>query len=255
MIPKIIHFVWLGGGEFTPSVKRCINSWKQFMPDYEIKCWNENTFDINSVAWVKEAIEKKKWSLASDYIRHYAIYTEGGIYMDTDVQVYKNFDEFLSNSFFTSVEFHPNDFKNKGISQIDKFGNPLRKGEAICGIGLLAALYGAEKGNPFIKECMDYFGNRHFVNNDGSLYMDIINPAIMATLLNDYGFKYIDKKQDLGKGIVVYPSSVFAGDISTRTANSYSMHWCDSSWRSEDFGLIDKIRLKLKIYFPQLFRK
>lgn len=99
MIPKIIHYVWLGGGAKTPSVKRCIASWHKVMPDYEIKEWNESNFDINSVIWVKEAIQKKKWSLASDYIRHYAIYTEGGIYMDTDVMTYKSFDEFLGNSF------------------------------------------------------------------------------------------------------------------------------------------------------------
>lgn len=99
MIPKIIHYVWLGGGAKTPSVKRCIESWKKTMPDYQIKEWNESNFDLDSVVWTKEAIQKKKWSLASDYIRHYAIYTEGGIYMDTDVMVYKSFDEFLNFSF------------------------------------------------------------------------------------------------------------------------------------------------------------
>ena len=73
------------------------------MPDYQIKEWNESNFDLDSVVWTKEAIQKKKWSLASDYIRYYAIYTEGGIYMDTDVMVYKSLDEFLNFSFFTSI--------------------------------------------------------------------------------------------------------------------------------------------------------
>ena len=98
------------------------SSWHKVMPDYEIKEWNESNFDINSVIWVKEAIQKKKWSLASDYIRHYAIYTEGGIYMDTDVMTYKSFDEFLGNSFFTSVEFHPQGFEVVGAKQIDDKG-------------------------------------------------------------------------------------------------------------------------------------
>lgn len=88
------------GGKKTPSVRRCIDSWRKVMPDYEIKEWNERNFNLNSVVWTKEAILKKKWSLASDYIRHYAIFTEGGIYMDTDVMVYKKFDEFLDKSFF-----------------------------------------------------------------------------------------------------------------------------------------------------------
>ena len=103
MIPKKIHYVWLGKGEMTPFIKDCINSWKTIMPDYEIKCWDEDSFDLNSVIWVKEAIEKRKWSLASDYIRHYALYTEGGIYMDTDVKVFKPFDEFLQYDFFSST--------------------------------------------------------------------------------------------------------------------------------------------------------
>jgi len=82
------------------SVKHCINSWREHMPDYEIKCWSEDNFDVDSVDWVKEAIEQRKWSLASDYIRHYALYTEGGIYLDTDVKVFKSFDEFLNWDFF-----------------------------------------------------------------------------------------------------------------------------------------------------------
>lgn len=80
------------------------------MPDYEIREWNETNFDINSIPWTKEAISIGKWSLASDYIRHYAIYKYGGIYMDTDVMAYKSFDESLKHDFFTSVEFHPEGF-------------------------------------------------------------------------------------------------------------------------------------------------
>ena len=89
------------------------------MPDYEIKEWNERNFDLNSVAWTKEAIHKKKWSLALDYIRHYTIYTKRGIYMDADVMVYKRFDELLVKSFFTSIESHPKSFVDKGVAQID----------------------------------------------------------------------------------------------------------------------------------------
>lgn len=77
-IPKKIHYVWLGKAKLPASVKDCIKSWRKHMPEYEIKCWSEENFDLNSVDWVKEAIEQKKWSLASDYIRHYALYTEGG---------------------------------------------------------------------------------------------------------------------------------------------------------------------------------
>lgn len=253
MIPKIIHYVWLGGGGKTPSVKRCINSWRKMMPDYEIKEWNENNFDVNSVTWVREAIQKKKWSLASDYIRHYAIYTEGGIYMDTDVMVYKPFDEFLDNAFFTSVEHHPTAFNASGRQQVDANGRPADPTKSVPGMGLLAALYGAEKGNAFIKECMDYFGKRHFINPDGSLYEQEINPGIMARLLVKRGFRYADEEQRLPDNILVLPSSVFAGDPLNRKRDSYAMHFMDNSWKKKSlkWWLKDYVKSNL----PWIFRK
>ena len=134
------------------------------MSDYEIKEWNESNFDINSVIWVKKVIQKKKWSLASDYIRYYAIYTEGSIYMDTDVMTYKSFDKFLGNSFFTSVKFHPQGFEVVGAKQIDDKGYPKNPEKGVQGMGLLAALYGAETGNAFFKEFMDFFGKCYISN-------------------------------------------------------------------------------------------
>lgn len=255
MIPKIIHYVWLGGKNYTPSVKRCINSWKRTMPEYKIKCWNEDSFDINSVTWVKEAIEQKKWSLASDYIRHYAIYTEGGIYMDTDVYVYKSFNKFLKYDFFTSVEYHPYDYNQKGQKEIDLDGNPLKPMSCINGLGLLAATFGACPGNQFIRECMDFFGSKHFIDKDGNLFENIINPGIMAMLLTKYGFRYIDKKQFLHNNMLIFPSSVFAGDPSTKNKQSYSMHWCDSSWRKDELNFKEQIRLYLVKHFPSIFRR
>lgn len=253
MIPKIIHYVWLGGGKKTPSVRRCIDSWKKVMPDYEIKEWNERNFNLNSVAWTKEAILKKKWSLASDYIRHYAIFTEGGIYMDTDVMVYKKFDEFLDKSFFTSIELHPKSFADKGVAQIDSNGVPFDETKCVAGMGLLAACFGAEKGNAFIKECLDYFGNRHYVNQDGSLYEDEINPGIMAKLLLKYNFRYKDEKQFLTENMLVLPSNVFAGDPQTRTKHSYAMHFMDNSWKKKNLWW--QLKDFVKIGLPWIFRK
>lgn len=229
-IPKIIHYVWLGRGKKPMSVRKCINSWKTVMPDYEIIEWNEDNFDLSAVPWTKESIKMRKWSLASDYIRHYVLFNIGGIYMDTDVMAYKRFDEFLNHDFFSSVEYHPKVFNKVGNKQVDKCGNPLKEGDAISGLGILAALIGAKKGNPFIKECMDFFGNRHFIQDDGSLFINQINPDIMATLAVKHGFKYKDVDQLLEGNIMIYNSSVFAGDPHTWTKKSYSMHFCDNSW-------------------------
>ena len=78
-----------------PLALECIESWYRFMPDYEYKLWNEDNFDVNSVPYVKEAYEARKFAFVTDYVRLYALYTEGGIYMDTDVEVLKPYDDLL----------------------------------------------------------------------------------------------------------------------------------------------------------------
>lgn len=254
MIPKKIHYIWLGNGKPSNSVVRCIDSWKRVMPDYDIKCWNEQSFDVNSVPWVKEAMEAKKWSLASDYIRHYALYNEGGIYMDTDVMVYKPFDVFLSNDFFSSIEYHPQIFDTTGKDQVDGEGRRKAEYDHIDGLGILAACCGAKEGHPFIKECMDYFGNRHFIDSEGKMFLDIINPAVMPLLLEQEGFRYINKEQHLKDGITIYDASVLAGNIHTRTKDSYAMHWCDASWK-DDLSFKERVFQWLSGHFPNRFRK
>jgi len=114
-------------------------------------------------------------------------------------------------------------------------------------MGILAALIAAKPNNEFIKECLDYFGNRHFVNPDGSLYTDIINPGIMATLAVKYGFRYIDKTQVLDNNMIILDSSVFAGNAATFSKQSYSMHYCDGSWREKT--LVQKLKSFIRNYF------
>ena len=109
MIPKVIHYCWLSGDKMPEDTIKCIESWKKIMPEYKLILWDKNKFDINSIVFTQEACEVKKWAFAADYIRIYALYTEGGIYMDTDVYVKKSFDDLLNNDFFTSLEYHKQD--------------------------------------------------------------------------------------------------------------------------------------------------
>ena len=97
-IPKIIHYCWFGKGPKPELAIKCIESWKKYCPDYEIKEWNEDNFDLNYNAYVKEAYENKKWAFVTDVVRLYALVNYGGIYMDTDVEVIKPLDEFLTLS-------------------------------------------------------------------------------------------------------------------------------------------------------------
>ena len=129
MIPKIIHFCWLSVDSFPAEIEKYIQTWKEKLPDYEIKRWDCTTFNIDNVPWVKEAFSAKKYAFAADYIRFYALYNYGGIYLDSDVEVLKSFDDLLNSKSFIGFEY---------LSVPE------------------AAIIGAEKGLPWLKKCLDY---------------------------------------------------------------------------------------------------
>ena len=104
MIPKIIHYCWFGGNPLPEEAKKCIDSWKKFLPEYEIKEWNESNFDVESIPYTKEAYEAKKWAFVSDYVRFWVLYNYGGLYFDTDVEVIKPIDDIISRGNFMGYE-------------------------------------------------------------------------------------------------------------------------------------------------------
>ena len=183
MIPKIIHYCWLSDEPFPKKIRKCMETWKKTHPDYEIVRWSTKNFDINSITYVKEAFEARKWAFAADYIRMYALYTQGGIYLDSDVILLKRFDDFLNNSFFSSMEYHPTQIEKCGtMNYIDSNGKRIAD-KYIEGIQIQAAVMGAEKGNPFVKEVMDWYSDKHFVNEDGTIRTNVLSPYIMRELL------------------------------------------------------------------------
>lgn len=243
MIPKIIHYCWFGGAEKTPLIQRCLETWRKIMPDYEIKEWNESNFDINSVPYVREAFEARKWAFMADYVRLYAMYTEGGIYMDTDVKVMRKFDTFLKYSFFTCQESHPDIMPKDAITE-EGHRNP--NFDFVRGIGLCSAVMGAEKGNFFLKDCLDKYNSMHF---EVDKQEDLIIVNIIAVLLEKYGYKYIlDNNQILPGNIAVFKPSVFAG-ISTLTPESFAMHLYNGSWVENNSCLKHKLRNQ----FPDVY--
>lgn len=236
LIPKKIHYCWLSGDEMPAETIKCIDSWKDKMPEYELVLWDKNRFDITSVPFVEEAFKVKKWAFAADYIRMYAIYTEGGIYLDTDVYVMKKFDDFLNNGFFTSMEYHKEGAIQQNANELlDEEGNLKSPQYRIFtrSIGLQAAVLGGVKGHSFAKSCMDWYNDKHFVLTDGTYYNKIISPGIFADVAIEYGFRYKDELQKLKDNFVVYPSYIFAATSALLEERTYAIHRCFGSWRDK----------------------
>ena len=208
-IPKIIHFCWMSGDPFPDDISKCIASWKKIMPDYEIKLWNAENFDCKMLPYVAEAWEKRKYAFVSDIVRLYALYTEGGIYLDSDIEVLKPFDDLLENAAFTGFES----------------GNRI-------GPWLIAS----EKGNPLIKEFLDYYQGRHFYDENGSLDMTP-NTVPVTRILTRYGLKPVNELQSL-PNITVYPEEFFCpknpwtNEIKI-TDNTYAMHYFAGAWNDK----------------------
>lgn len=213
-IPKIIHYCWIGTAEKPESVKYCIESWKKYCPDYEIVEWNESNYDFTKNGYMKEAYEAKKWGFVPDYARLDIVYNHGGIYLDTDVEIIRSFDELLDNEAFIG-------FENTGTE--DLFVN--------CGQG-----FGAIPNNPLIKEMRDFYDDMHFIEKDGTLNM-LPSPHFTTEVLCNNGLIRNNETQNL-ENIVVYNSDVLCpknfttGDIKT-TNETYSIHHFTASWLDE----------------------
>ena len=220
MIPKIIHYCWFGRGEMPEIAMNCIASWHKFMPDYGYKLWNEDNFDINSVPYVKEAYEARKFAFVTDYIRLYALYTEGGIYMDTDVEVLKPYDDLLQLEAFTGYEG-------------SKFKPPVT--------GTMASVAGGE----WVKEQLDSYQNAHFVKSDGSLDLTTNTQRISAVMRKN-GFVQ-DGKYHVYKDLHVFPADYFCPKQTTGefllTDNTYCDHHFMGTWNynSHKSGLICRV--------------
>lgn len=201
MIPKKIHYIWFGKGEKNERVKHCIESWKKYLPDYEIIEWNEDNFDINYNDFTKSAYANKKWAFVSDVARLWVLYNEGGIYMDTDVEVYKPLDDFLNEEGFTGFEdvHYP-----------------------------VTATMGAVKGNPIIKLMLDYYNCIDFKLYDD--WRDYIkyqetNTCIMSNIFSLLGVDRDRNETQKIKHFTIYPQSYFFTKDEGWTWHSFNGSW------------------------------
>lgn len=229
MIPKIIHFCWLSGEPYPARIRKCMETWGKAMPDYERKLWSLDNFDITSAPqFVRDAVAARKWAFAADYIRMYALYTEGGFYLDSDVVTLKRFDDFLSYNFISSVEHHPTQLEKTGSIQLIAPDGTRIGDSYISGMQIQAAVMGAQPGCPFVKDVLEWYESKAFSKE---LPAEIFSPLIYARIAEKYGFRYTDTDQDLDGNIKIFRSEIFAGNKYEVTPSSYAIHYCAHSWR------------------------
>ena len=222
-IPKIIHYVWVGNNEKPDDIKRCMQTWKKHLKDYEIIEWNETNFDINANRFVKEAYEAKKWAYVSDYIRAYVIYNHGGIYLDTDVLVVDNLDSLLDNRAFVGYENPDYPF---------------------------TAVFGAEKGHPFIKDMLDYYDNKSFEFDKDNQYEKVNTKTVSDILIEDYGCETGNKEQLLREGIKVYKDDILCNP----SVNSKTIHIFTGTWLEGKSGFVRDVNKFIKLRLTNKFR-
>lgn len=231
MIPKVIHYCWFGHHPLPDLAITCIESWKHFCPDYKIMLWDESNFDLTSCPYVTEAYAEKRWAFVSDYARLKIIYENGGIYLDTDVELLKSFDDLISYSCFLGTE-------------IGKDG-----GLVNTGVG-----FGAEKGHEVVKKMLDEYQDIHYKGSNG-ITDSTTCPERNTTALAKLGFVY-QKEIWQRDRVYVFPPEYFSpmnyitGETVV-TEKSYSIHHYSALWISDKDREMIKIIEDLEMKYPK----
>lgn len=212
-IPKIIHFVWMGGKKKPLVLRHCIKNWHKMLPDYEFKEWNEKNFPIDDFEFTKNAYANKQWAFVSDFVRAWALYNYGGIYFDTDVVVIKKIDPLLNNRAFVGFESKKYPF---------------------------TAVFGTEKKHPLVKSILAYYDNLTI----GYSFKDNNTISVSDMLVEDYKCKRNNKEQVLNEDIHVYPD----GYLCNPSTNSYTVHLFYGGWGKSGRNLANIKREFLRGY-------
>lgn len=231
MIPKIIHYIWLGNNPIPKKIKKCIASWKKICPDYEIKFWNEQNLDLDKYQYVKDAIDNKKYAFASDVLRFDILNNYGGIYLDVDVKLLKPLDKFLDYKFFTGFE-----------------------NERAIAPGLIC---GCEKGNIIASKMIEYYSKADFDTDMQN--NETVCTIITSLLKNKYDIK-IDNSTQINEDVAIFSSDYFCpmdmdSRLTHKTKNTVSIHLYFASWMTGKYRFKQHIKDLLNIISFGLFGK
>lgn len=226
MIPKIIHYCWFGGNPLPDLAIRCIASWRKFLPDYQIKEWNESNFNLDMYLYTKQAHNAKKYAYVTDVVRLFVLKNEGGIYLDTDVEILKTLDSFLHHTAFSGFE------SDKSLPT-----------------GIMASI----KNGLWATELLNFYDGKNFLNAQGKPIF-ITNVVTISKIMENKGFVLNNCYQEISNYVAFYPSEYFCPKNPSNgkiilTEKSVCIHHFAGSWVVPDNNLvkIKKILSKLLI--------
>lgn len=229
MIPKIIHYCWFGGGEYSEKVKRCIESWHKVLPEYEFRLWNESNVNLNEAPYIRDAYEAKRFAFVSDFVRMKVMEEYGGIYLDVDMEVLQPLDRFLSYSLCLGTD----------------------------DTGVIETVMMAEPHHPIIAKAYENYKNRRFRQKNGKENLEVVN-ILFNRLLEPLGFAHQNKRLSLDLGVEIFPDEYFQG-VSLLTGklniteNTHIIHWHTLLWVNWKTRLIRFLRIYVLV--PILGRK
>lgn len=237
MIPHIIHYCWFGGSPHPEYVKKCIASWRRFFPDYEIKEWNESNFDVNMMAYTRNAYEAKKYAFVSDAARFWILSHEGGIYFDADVEVIKSFDDILENGPFMGTEVAS---RNGSYPLINS------------GLGIAC-----EPGNPVVRAIYEHYKKAIFPMFVDDSARDTVVTHTTGVLVSEFGLQPNNEIQKLD-GMTIYPIDFFnpfndLTGVLTKTENTHSIHWFAKTWTDKPMWYYRITRVLHRIFGVSVF--
>ena len=241
MIPRIIHYCWFGGKPFPELARKCISSWERFLPEYEIREWNESNFNIDVMPYVREAYDAKKYAFVSDVARFWILYNEGGLYFDTDVEIIRPLDDIVCRGSFMG-------FEDSGVSE---YG-------VAPGLGL-----GVNPGLGLYKEILDYYSKEHFKSGGGKVNLETVVSRVTRILVQ-HGLKADNTIQEVA-GVTIYPYDFFCPIRTTDgklriTDNTVSIHHYAASWTTPAHRILRKVfidlgAIRMKVFLGDIMRR
>lgn len=238
MIPKIIHYCWFGRGLMPKSQKDCIRGWKRLMPDYTFMRWDESTFPLDKYPLAKYACEAKRYALASDVCRYNVLAEYGGIYLDTDVELFQRLDKFLDCNFFSAIELY-NEFESEHVREqyLNEDGTAKDPTQDVPRLEILTSTMGCVPQFKLICDIRDWYNSAEASYERALNYRDWVNnDRMVARYLTQYGFRYVDETQHLQNNMIVYGTGLFGYAFCPNLHYEVSFHHNAATWESEHWS-------------------